>query len=92
MLSSPAQLIDLGGGGVRLFSDEEMKVGDRLDITLFTPEGEDIEATVRVVWVNVLQPDADAAFDVGLTFERVQPEHAERLTRLVASANDTQAP
>jgi hypothetical protein len=92
LLSSPAQLIDLGGGGVRLFSDEEMKVGDRLDITLFTPEGEDIEATVRVVWVNVLQPDADAAFDVGLTFERVQPEHAERLTRLVASANEAKAP
>ncbi len=77
---------------MRLFSDEEMKIGDRLDITLFTPEGEEIEATVRVVWVNTLQPDADAAFDVGLTFERVQPEHAERLTRLVASASEAKVP
>ena len=92
LLSSPAQLIDLGGGGVRLFSDEQMKVGDRLDLTLFTPDGEEIEATVRVVWVNALQPDADAAYDVGLTFERVLPEHAERLTQLVASANDAKVP
>lgn len=86
LLASPAQLIDLGSGGVRVLSDEEMQVGDRLDLTLFTPEGEEIETTIRVAWVNVLPAGSEAAFDVGLHFERVAPEHAERLTRLVSSA------
>lgn len=71
-----------------MFSDEQMNVGDMLDLTLFTPEGEEIEATVRVAWVNTLSAGGDAAFDVGLHFERVAPEHAERLTRLVTSAKD----
>lgn len=88
LLSSPAQLIDLGSGGVRVFSDEAMKEGDRLDLTLFTPEGEEIEATVRVAWVKVLE-SGDAAYDVGLHFERVAPQHAERLTRLVTAASAT---
>lgn len=88
LLASPAHLIDLGSGGVRVFSDEKMNVGDVLDLTLFTPEGEEIEATVRVAWVNALTAGGDAAFDVGLHFERVDPKHAERLTRLVASAQE----
>ena len=67
-----------------MFSDEKMNVGDMLDLTLFTPEGEEIEATVRVAWVNALTAGGDAAFDVGLHFERVDPKHAERLTRHLA--------
>jgi hypothetical protein len=85
LLTASAQLIDVGLGGVRVYSDERLKADDRLDLTLFSPSGEEIEATVRVVWVRELTT-GEAAYDIGLHFELVQPEHVERLNELLAAA------
>ncbi|MBC7795083.1 MAG: PilZ domain-containing protein [Clostridia bacterium] len=85
LITASARLIDVGLGGVRIYSDEKLKAGKRLDLTFFSPDGEEIEATVRVAWVRKLTT-GEAAYDIGLSFETVDPRHVERLNALLAAA------
>lgn len=82
--SSTAQLVDVGLGGIRVYSDERLNVDDRLDLTLFGPGGREIEVTARVAWVRELT-SSEAAYDIGLEFEGVAPEVRQRLHALLAA-------
>ena len=62
----PAQDISLGG--LRVYSDDEAKVGDALELELLLQSGESIECRSEVAWIEALPPSAPARFDVGLRF------------------------
>lgn len=55
-------------GGVRIYSDERLEVGQELDLEFFLPDGAAIKAKGRVIWFRELPPGAPGVFDVGLEF------------------------
>jgi hypothetical protein len=73
------QTYNLGLGGVRIYSNRYLKKGKQLQIELCFPEGNSVVATVRVVWIKVLPPDSDAAFDLGLEFMDLSAAGIEKL-------------
>ncbi|UCC41412.1 MAG: PilZ domain-containing protein [Candidatus Aminicenantes bacterium] len=68
VLSPRRRIHDISPGGVRIYSDEQLRKDAQLEIELFLPNGQRMLATARVVWINKLPPHEDARFDVGLEF------------------------
>jgi c-di-GMP-binding flagellar brake protein YcgR len=67
---SPArrQVQNLSLGGVRIYSDVELDIGQMLELEFFLPNGMTIDATAKVVWVKSQPPGSAGVFDVGLQF------------------------
>jgi PilZ domain len=60
--------IDISAGGVRLYSDEKLKPGDRLELELFLPDGSSVTCATEVVWEDELPQGSPARYDVGVKF------------------------
>jgi hypothetical protein len=73
-LARQRQPIDVSLGGVRIFSDDPMKVGELLKLELFAKGAPPVTYTAEVVWIERLGADAPARFDVGLKFLQLEPE------------------
>src|SRR5438270_10354490 len=71
--------VDPGLGGVRVYTDEETKVGSRLELEVFLPDGTSIACTTEVAWVEKLPAGAVARCDVGLQILAIHPHDRERL-------------
>ncbi len=79
-LTSPrTPLINVGLGGIRVYSDRPFKVGERLEIELFLPDKTSITCNVKVVWLNQLNDTSTAPYDVGLHFLEVESDDLRRL-------------
>jgi len=72
-LARQRQPIDLSLGGVRIFSDDHLKVGELLKLEFFVEEASPVTYTAQVVWVERLAEGAPALFDVGLKFLHLEP-------------------
>lgn len=69
--------------GVRIFSDEPLKKGKRIEIELFLSEEKSVVAVARVIWSESLPSGAEAAYDVGLEFVDLPPGALEELKSIV---------
>jgi hypothetical protein len=67
------QPIDLSLGGVRIFSDERLKIAELLKLEFFIGDGDPVTYTAEVVWIEPLPEGAAAKFDVGLKFLDLEP-------------------
>ncbi len=83
----PQQLLDIGLGGVRVYSDETLTLDERLEIELFFADNTSMSCTVKVVWVNLLADDSPARYEVGLEFIDIDPHHLRRLESLLYDGN-----
>ncbi len=83
-MSKRQEAVDVSRGGVRIYSDEPMKVGDRLTLELFL-EGEPAEVIFQaaVAWVEKLPKGAVARFDVGLKFLHLDPAAEALLAKVL---------
>lgn len=70
---------NLSLGGVRIFSDQRLYVGERLELEFFLPDGSTIEAVARVVWIKDMPPGSEAVYDVGMEFVELAEGVTERL-------------
>lgn len=70
------RVADISPRGIKIFSNEYVPVGKRLEVELFLPSGTSVEAIARVVWIKELAPDSDASYDIGLEFIRLTPSAA----------------
>jgi hypothetical protein len=61
----PAQ--DVSRGGIRVYTDDSLTLGTRLEIELFLLDGESLTVDVRVAWIRQLHQQ-DAQFEAGLEF------------------------
>jgi len=61
----PAQ--DVSRGGIRVYTDEPLELGTRLEIELFVGEDESLTVDVRVAWVRELH-ETGARYEAGLEF------------------------
>jgi hypothetical protein len=72
-LARQRQAVDISLGGVRIFSDEPMKVGELLKMEFFLPDAKPITYTAEVVWIEPLPQGSSARFDIGLKFLQLEP-------------------
>ena len=68
ILNAKKRVSDLSLGGVRIYSDEHIEVGERLELQFLLPDGSTVEAIAKVVWIKKMPPGSAAAYDVGLEF------------------------
>jgi Tfp pilus assembly protein PilZ len=80
--------IDVSMGGVRVYSDIELETGEEIKMELFLPDGEAVEFTCRVAWIERLPAKSPAKFDVGLSFVDVDPAARSALQTVLAPADD----
>jgi hypothetical protein len=78
------RVADIGSGGLRAYSDEDLDAGARVEIELFFPEGAPAVVLVEVAWVQELPAGSPARFDVGLRFLQIASEDLARIQALVA--------
>lgn len=71
---------DISLGGIRISTDDELKLGKRLEIELFLPDGGTLSCDVRVAWVRP-HPEGFAAYEAGLEFLALDEEQAARVAR-----------
>ncbi len=82
--------VDISLGGLRIFSDEERKVGELLKMEFFLPDTPPVTYTAEVVWVENLDGDeAPAKYDVGLKFIQLEPEALKALLKVVGPPEET---
>ena len=90
-LARQRQPIDVSLGGVRIYSDEKLRVGELLKMEFFTKDSPPVTYTAEVVWIEPIKPikpteptEADggsppARFDVGLKFLQLEPNALKTL-------------
>ena len=82
-LTSPrSPLVNIGLGGIRVYSDKSFKIGERLEIELFLPDSTSLTWNVKVVWLNSVD-GSTAKYDVGLQFLEVESNDLSRLATLL---------
>ena len=76
-------MVDVGQGGLRVFSDDPLEVGTTLELELFLPDGAEIRGFARVAWVGRLPEGAAAKYDIGFELFDMDPRDRERLRAMV---------
>lgn len=74
---------DVSLGGMRIYSDEPVTVGDALELDVLS-SGDLLTVTAKVMWVDALAAGAPARFDVGLAFVSLTAEVREQLRELLS--------
>jgi len=85
MFSKHEEPIDVSRGGVRVFSDDPLAVGERLTLELFVKgnPGKSVTFDAEVAWTEALPAGAPGMFDVGLKFLHVSPENEALLAQVL---------
>jgi c-di-GMP-binding flagellar brake protein YcgR len=58
---------DVSRGGIRVYTDDALELGTRLELELFMAEGDSLTVDVRVAWVRELSGQ-DTRYEAGLEF------------------------
>ena len=77
---------DISLGGMRIFSDEGLRIGSRLDLEIQVADGSSVRCWAEVVWLTSLMDGSPATFDVGLKFADMAPQDVQRLATVLSSA------
>ncbi|MBL8958180.1 MAG: PilZ domain-containing protein [Myxococcaceae bacterium] len=77
---------DISMGGIRVYTDDKHKTGDRLELELFLPDGESITLDTTVVWVDELASGTPASFELGLKFQDVAEADRAKLEAVLKEA------
>lgn len=80
LFSARTPLVNISLGGIRIYSDDEFKVGKRLEIELILPDDAVLTCTAKVVWQRPLDEGAGARYDTGLQFLDISSEHLNQLS------------
>lgn len=82
-LARQREPVDISLGGVRIFSDEALRVGELLKMEFFLPDVQPVTYTAEVVWVEALPAGDQARFDVGLKFIQLEPDALRLLLQVL---------
>ena len=74
--------VDVSLGGMRVYTDEKMKVGARLEVDLLLGGERTARCWMRIAWIEKMSATSGAAYDVGLELTDIEDEDR----RLLASA------
>lgn len=76
-------LTNISLGGIRVYSDEELKIGKRFDLELFLPDRSSVVCTARVVWQKPLLEGTEPVYEIGFEFLDIPPDISERLAKVL---------
>jgi hypothetical protein len=79
--------VNMSLGGARVYSDDRLKLGTKLQLELLADAGT-VQVLARVVWVDELEAGAPARYDVGLQFIDVPEEMTSRLAAILQKDED----
>lgn len=82
------KVVDVGLGGMRVYSDEPFTLGARFEVELFVADGASITCLTEVMWTRPVPGGQPAPFDVGLKFLHVPEEGYAKLTALLEASDD----
>jgi hypothetical protein len=82
-LARQREPVDVSLGGVRIYSDEEMRVGAFLKMEFFLQNVEPVTYTAEVVWIDTLPEGSPAKYDVGLKFIQLEPDALQLLLKVI---------
>jgi hypothetical protein len=82
-LARQREPVDISLGGLRIFSDDNLRVGELLKLEIFLPEIPPVTYTAEVVWTEQLPAGSPARFDVGLKFIQLEPDALKLLLRVL---------
>jgi hypothetical protein len=77
---------DISIGGVRIYSDNRLDVGKKIEIEFILPGGHCIVAEVRVVWTSVVDIEGEKLHEIGLEFIRLSPADFHELKKVLDTA------
>ena len=83
-----SRTVNVSMGGARVFSDDRMKVGSKLNLELLPDPDTSVQVLARVAWIDELADGAPARFDVGLEFLDVPEEMISRLGAILQRDED----
>lgn len=75
--------LDISLGGMRIYSDEAIKKGTKLELELFLPDASSVTCKVEVVWIDELPVGSPAKHDIGLKFIDIKTEDKARLASIL---------
>jgi len=78
-----SRTVNMSVGGARVYSDERLKLGTKLNLELLSAPESSVKVLARVVWIDELDAGSPARFDVGLEFLDVPEEMASRLAAIL---------
>jgi hypothetical protein len=82
-LSSRKPVVNISLGGLRIHSDEKLKVGKRVEFELMLPDDTILTCIVRIVWRRPLPVGSDAKYDIGLRFIDVSDDKLQQLSEFL---------
>jgi len=80
---------DISAGGLCLNMDEELTIGDRLQIRMELPSKKIIDAQGKVVWVREFGIDSRGekkTYDTGIEFTAIHDRDREEINKFVLSS------
>jgi c-di-GMP-binding flagellar brake protein YcgR len=78
--------VDVSLGGMRVYSDEELHVGETLELELLLADDATARCWARVAWVEKLEHSDGAKYDIGLEFTDMEDSDRKLLTAALGSA------
>lgn len=86
--STRRPLVNIGLGGIRIYSNDKLKMGRRLEIELLLPDDEILTFTAKVVWQKELPEGQAAQYDIGLQFLDAPAFQLQRLSQVLEHYTD----
>jgi hypothetical protein len=83
-----SRTVNVSMGGARVFSDDPMKIGAKMNLELLPDPDISVQVLARVAWIDELGEGAPARFDVGLEFLDVPEEMVSRLAAILQRDED----
>jgi hypothetical protein len=80
--------VDVGLGGLRIYSDAEYVTGTILRLDIFSAGASPATFTAQVMWVKAGGPGAPASYDVGLAFVDLSAQAHDIILPLLESDGD----
>lgn len=78
--------MNVGLGGMRVYCDEWIRLGTRLEVEMFFPGGDSLTCVTEVMWIKEIPNGDPAAFDVGLSFLQIPAGGIERIAEVLETS------
>jgi len=88
LIAKFSRTVNMSLGGARVYSDERLKLGTKLNLELLSAPDSSVKVLARVVWIDELEAGSPARYDVGLEFLDVPEEMTSRLTAILQKDED----
>jgi hypothetical protein len=88
LIAKLSRTVNVSMGGARVFSDDQVKIGTKLNLELMPEPETSVQVLARVAWIDELGEGAPARFDVGLEFLDVPEEMVSRLAAILQRDED----